>query len=416
MKKKFAGAVVQKQSQEDQFITRWCDTVIARSHSMIQKVKQVADHQALNDLSSVSFRGKEGSGKTTLSLLFAHMLHKEFEKFAKRTLSKTDEYLNKQIMSARKGYIVKVLTREDLMRFSEVLREMPKVNRILVFDDLSFISGNLNEVKKQVSEVRHDADGGYDNKHVLMYNFHYSKSFDKYLRDTHFVIQTSGSSEELKNITELLGSTKSARKMAGKFIASHNTFSKDGKINLQLSKPGSIPRRSITYQYSNPFRLALFYDSDSPKFMVYPGSGQRGSADPLGVQKCVICNPTKKTSVDVDLVTDWMNDTFGKISMETALKNMSIIRYGHDAIHSRANVALECIKRLEHNGIVNYDDLLVKYTKKDKKVIVNYMRKGTAVKKEIRESFALKFGHDGLKATKDQELKQSDIEGTDIGV
>ena len=414
MKKKFAGTVVQKQSSEDQFITQWCGTVIARSHSMIQKVKQVADHQALNEVTSVSFRGREGSGKTTLSILMAHMLHEEFTKFSKHTMAEDDDYKNKQILAARRGYIVRVLSREDLMRFSEVLQELPKVNRILIFDDLSFIKGNISEIKQQVSEVRHAV--GIDIKTVLFFNFHYSKGFDKYLRDTHFVIQTSGSNEELKNIGEVLGGGKTANRTASKFVSSYVDFSKNGKISLQMSKTGFIPRRVVTYKYSSPFRLALFYDGMSPKFMIYPGSGQKGSADPLGVQNCVICNPTKKITVDIDKVTDWMNDTFGKVSMEIAMRNMGIVRYGHDAIHSRANVALECIKRLEQNGIVNYDDLLAKYTKRDKKRLIHYMRRGTAVKSEIRESFCLKFNHDGLKSIKDQELLQSDIEGTDIGV
>ena len=412
MKKKFAS--VSDKQPEDGFITQWLGIVIGRSHSMIQKVKQVVEHQALNELTTISLRGREGTGKTTLSILMAHMLHEEFTKFAKKTLTEDDEYQNKQILAARRGYIVKVLSRDDLMRFTEVLQEMPKVNRILVFDDLSFIKGDISEIKKQVSEIRHS--GSIDLKTVLFFNFHYSKGFDKFLRDTHFVIQTSGGNEELKNIGEVLGGGKTANRVANMFVSTYIKFNKQGKISMPLTKPTSAQKRWVHYKYSNPFRLALFYDGMSPRFMVYPSAGQKGSADPLGVQNCAICNPTKKITVDVDLMTEWMNDTFGKVSMEIAMRNMGIVRFGHDAIHSRANVALECIKRLEHNGIVSYDDLLERYTKKSKKSVVNYMRRGTAVKKEIRESFALKFGHDGLKALKDQELKQSDIEGTDIGV
>ena len=113
-------------------------------------------------------------------------------------MSDTDEYENRHIKAAKRGYIVKLLTRDDLSRFAEVLKELPKQNRILVFDDLSFIKGDIGIVKQQITEVRH-ADG-VDLKTVLFFNFHYSKAFDKYLRDTHFIIQTSGGTEEIKNL------------------------------------------------------------------------------------------------------------------------------------------------------------------------------------------------------------------------
>ena len=413
MKKRFAQSANQTHNDADGYITQWCGTVIARSHSMIQKVKEIAEHQNDNELTTVSIRGREGTGKTTLAITIAHLLHQHFDKFGKKTLVEGDDYGNKHIRASQRGYVVKVLSRDDLMKFSEVLSELPKQNRILIFDDLSFIKGNIDNIKQQVSQVRH-TEGGIDLKTVLFFNFHYSKGFDKFLRDTHFIIQTSGGTEEIKNIGEILGGGKRSNSLAAKFVNIYIKFNKQKKISIPMSRPGTVPSRVITYDYSRPFRLALFYDGMSPRFMVYPSAGQSGSSDPLGVQKCQICNQVQKLDINLDSVNEWLVDRFGKAVMGIAMKNMSVIRYGHDALYTKANVALECIRRLEKNGVINYVDLLESYTKTDRQNIKKYMRRGTMVPKSTRESFFLKFLHDGLKSMSDQSLKQSDIKGTEI--
>ena len=403
------------EDKEDHYITTWLDTKIARSHSMLQKVKEIAKHHNANDLTTISLRGREGTGKTTLSLTIAHLLHEEFEKFSRQTLSETDEYLNTHIKAAKRGYIVRLLTRNDLMRFEEILSELPKQHRILIFDDLSFIKGNIDLIKQQVSEVRH-SDSDLDLKTVLFFNFHYSKGFDKFLRDTHFIIQTSGGNEEVKNIGEVLGGSKRGNRLALKFVNTYIKFNKEEKISMPMTSPGASPSRVITYLYSRPFRLALFYNGMTPKFMVYPSAGQKGSPDPLGVKSCMICNPVKQSNIDVDRINEWLLDKFGKEQMGIAMKNMGIVRYGHDVIYKKSNVALECIRRLESNGVVTFSDLVENYTKSDKKNVIDYMRRGTTVKKSARESFFLKFLEDGLKSPSDKALKKSDIKGVDITV
>ena len=217
MKKKFPGVTTDTANNGYQYTAPWLGSVMGKNHSMIQKVKQIAETHIMSDMTTVSVVGKEGVGKSTIAILIAHMLHQEFEKFAKKELTQTDPYLDKQILSARKGYIVKVLTREDLMRFSEVLQELPNVNRILLFDDISFIKKNLSSVKQQVTEIRHSG-GSVDLKHLIVYGFHYGKSFDKYLRDTHFTIQASGSFEEFKNLSDMMGGGKKGSRIASLFI------------------------------------------------------------------------------------------------------------------------------------------------------------------------------------------------------
>ena len=413
MKKRFVNVSEKKKNTEDGYTTKWCDTVIARSHSMIQKVKEIAEHQNENELTTISVRGREGTGKTTLAITIAHLLHQHFDKFGKKVMTPGDDYGNRHIKASQRGYIVKVMSRDDLMRFAEVLSELPKQNRILIFDDLSFIKGNIDNIKQQVSQVRH-TEGGVDLKTVLFFNFHYSKGFDKFLRDTHFIIQTSGGAEEVKNIGEILGGGKRANGIAAKFVSRYIEFNKKKQISLRMSTPGTTPERVITYQYSRPFRLSLFFDGMTPRYMVYPSAGQYDSPDPLGVQKCQICNQIKKIDINLDYVNDWLVDRFGKKVMGIAMKNMSVIRYGHDALFTKANVALECIRRLEKNGIVNYTELLESYTKTDREKIKQYMRRGTIIPKKTRESFFLKFLHDGLKSQSDKSLKESDIKGTEI--
>ena len=412
MKKRFPGMDTESTKNDYEFTTPWLGSVMAKSHSMIQKVKQISEHQQANDLTTISIIGREGVGKSTLAILIAHMLHQELEKFSKKELTQTDQYLDKNILASRLGYIVKVLNRNDLMRFSEVLDELPKQNRIIIFDDISFIKGNISAVKQQVSEVRHDKDG-IDKKTILIFNFHYTKGFDKYLRDTHFTIQASGGHEEFKNIGDLLGGGKVGSRISSTFIQKYTELSKHGKTCIRLSRQHDQKQSKITYYYSKPFRLALFYDGLSPRFMVYPSAGAQGSADPLKVQQCQICNPIKKTSVDIHSVNEWLVDRFGKAQVGIAMKNMGMIRYGHDVIHGQANVVLECIKRLESNGMISYVDLLEDYTN-NKKQVIPYMRRGTTVPKDKRESFFLKFLYDGLKSKSDKTLNESDIQNTNI--
>ena len=412
MKKKFPGVTTDTANNGYQYTAPWLGSVMGKNHSMIQKVKQIAETHIMSDMTTVSVVGKEGVGKSTIAILIAHMLHQEFEKFAKKELTQTDPYLDKQILSARKGYIVKVLTREDLMRFSEVLQELPNVNRILLFDDISFIKKNLSSVKQQVTEIRHSG-GSVDLKHLIVYGFHYGKSFDKYLRDTHFTIQASGSFEEFKNLSDMMGGGKKGSRIASLFIQKYTELSKHGKTTILLSKSGAREPAKITYYYSKPFRLALFYNGLNPEFMIYPSAGTQGSPDPLHVQQCQICNPTKTHDVDISKVNEWLVERFGKIQVGIAMKNQGLIRYNHDVLHGQANVVLECIQRLESNGIVNYVDLLADYTN-DKKQVIPYMRRGTTVPKDKRESFFLKFRYDGLKSKSDKKLSESDIQDAGI--
>ena len=137
----------------------------------------------------------------------------------------------------------------------------------------------------------------------------------------------------------------------------------------------------------------------------------------LGVQKCsLFVIQVKQVNVDVDAVTDFLTERFSKASLALAIKNMGIIRYGFDAVHRESNIILECIRRLENNGVLTYADLLESYTKSPRKNIVNYMKRGPTVPKTTREAFFLKFLHDGLKSQKDKEFKKTDIKGVDIPV
>ena len=60
--------------------------------------------------------------------------------------------------------------------FSEIMERLPDLNRILVFDDASFIGASASQavmkIKRELTTVRHTA--GQDVKVVLIFNFHYS--------------------------------------------------------------------------------------------------------------------------------------------------------------------------------------------------------------------------------------------------
>ena len=402
-----------QQVPADVVLTKWCDTVIARSHAFYPKIRAIADHQERNELTSVSIRGREGTGKTTVAKLIAHALHEELEKKARAT-DEVSDYMRRHRQALKRGYLVRILTADDLKNFSAILEGLPDLNRILIFDDTSFLGASssavVTKIKRDLTTVRHARSG--DLKTVLILNFHYSKSLDPYLRDTHYIIQTSISPQEMKAVEELYGNDKASWKLLKAYqVFARNLAGARGQTTIGLGARGYDSGRTVTYRYSDPFRLATFWDGESLRLMVFPSAGEQGASDPLGVQECGLCGAggPKASKLKAADVLDWMGRQWSNPARVGAiLRDAYVRRYGRDPWCRGNNQGLEMIHRLEANGLIRFDDLLTSYYtgKQGGDKVIETLEKtaGTRIPNTKREAFALAFKCDGLRPPGAAEL------------
>lgn len=124
-----------------QHTTKWLGHVISKHHAFLPIVRDIANHQRFNEVTTVGIQGKEGSGKSTLARTIVHCLHKELYKITKEANLPADVKMKFEL-----GYCVRFFSEdEDLLNFSETLKKLPRQNRIIVFDDVSFLQENTQK-------------------------------------------------------------------------------------------------------------------------------------------------------------------------------------------------------------------------------------------------------------------------------
>lgn len=398
----------------DVVLTKWCGSVLARSHALLPKIRVVADHQSRNELTTISIRGREGTGKTTLAKVIAHALHTEMDSRAKAKAADMPAYEARHLKAIQRGYIVRILKAEDLDTFTALIKSMPEQNRILVFDDASFMghssSNYIRDIKKQITRVRHVS--GQDYKVVLIYNFHYSRALDPYLRDTNFIAQTSISTQEARNMADMYGEEPGNMPLLDAFKKFSSRMQSKGQVTVDLGK--RTGGRRVTYKYSSPFRLGTWFDGSTLSLIVYPAAGgPRGEPDPLGVQDCGICMGShahaapddampSKNSVPAADVLRWLKNQWERSDQVGAiLRDVYLRRYGHDPVRRSENAGIEMLRRLEANGIVDFESLVLEYHGSDSAVGRRLLDAGASYKPRVpgpkRDAFLEVFGVDGLR-------------------
>ena len=378
--------------------TTWLGTVIPRSYSYKAKIKKIVNDQKISNLTTISIRGREDTGKTELAKGIAHMLHTELTKLPEP--KNPDQYEKSHYEQIKKGYVVRMLNVDDLKNFRSLIESLPLINRILIFDDISFIK--LNQIKHDLTTIRHLKS--IDVKTVLIYNLHYSKGTDTYVRDTNFIFQTSISNGEVKNLTDLFANTPSAAWMLKKYLRDYIKFKSQGKLSINLSKRHYEAAR-VTIKYSKPFRLGLFTDAVKMGYFVFP------RADRLGVDKCATCNEQHtENRPDIKKITEWLLGKHAKNGLDKAFSTLSLMAHGYNVRDKGYSRALNELMRLEKNNILTLDEALSAYYNIPLETIQNNHPKRPSISSKTRYDFLNKIGIDGLRPAGSKALTQEDIQ------
>lgn len=384
------------------YMCQWHGITMARAHAFLPAVRDIATHQSYNDLTTISIIGREGTGKSTLMAVLAHHLHEEL---AKRAAGKVGNLTAEAKISLERPYKVFWFGDEDLINFQKTIDELPAVNRIMVFDDVSFLSGgiskkDMDKIKKTMTVIRHGKTGE-DFRTVLLFSYHYSKSLDKFLRDTSYRFVTSVGAEEVDNHIAFFGKSNSRKIRKYKDTMALFTRGQDVKFPVGLGKH----TRSLTYKYRDPFGLALYHDGSNLRWIVYP------SYDLTVPGSCVHClHPDIKKrkaalrmhDSDYHKVHAFIAHHCGPNIAVKAANLIGFSRYGRPMYIQGNDLrkALEIFRRLDRDASFSMDDYLNcmvtdKIPRKNGKISPRW---STPLKQEIQDDYKEKFGIDALRS------------------
>lgn len=399
-------------------VSKWQGVDIANRHSLLSCIAEVAQMQRALEVTTVGVLGREGTGKTTLARTVAHLLHLELANMKPEADTEAARRSSDQI---NKGYIVRIFSGEtDLKSFRDIVEGLPPINRILIFDDASFLTKiDIKQVKHDLTKIRHLETG--DVKTVLIYNYHYSKGLDKYLRDTDFHFLTYVHGEDSLNIRDRFGYTPAQKTRITKYLTVWDRFSKSGvseftirsmDSSMEIVRPdgstgGHVDNSvKVTYRWSDPFRLTMFFNQYKNRMAVYPEPGWLH-----GFDTCAVCGMSSEEEAEEgpkipteDLVRfgeSYFNKDgdFGR-----AVRHVWRERHGYDPVHRHFNAALAYVREIEKYGC-SIDDIISNMDAFKPEAMHIIKKRPGIIPRKKRYAFFQKFGVDllaqGRKVDKD---------------
>lgn len=326
---------VQVTEKKDKFlptVVKWKGENMVRNESFLAAVDEIVNWSMEIDVTRIGLVGDMNSGKTTLAEALAHSIHKR----------------------SSIAWAVKKFYERDLMNFEETLKNLKPCNYILIFDDVSFLDAKhnktaINKVKESVTKIRH-LEGGQDVKIILIYNYHYSKGLDKYLRMADFRLFLTVGSEEDTNMEGIVGT-----KMMG-LVDFFSRARQKGVIKKYFPSPAKMKnKKTFAYKWRDPFIPVLFYNNQTLRMIISP---TRAWLDPI----CSICSSANQEASDID-VSRFIKEFEEKYSPNTVkliikqfLKEQGINTYGKNYVSCRRYLD----KALEMKTI-NLEDLALHY-------------------------------------------------------
>ena len=266
-----------------------------RSQSINACVDDIFETSRSMGFVKINLIGASSSGKTVLADVLAHQLHKKDPTFEVHSLQDS-----------------------DLIDFKKTIQGLSTNNQILKFDDLSGLVAKygktaLENLRSEVTTVRHIGDSNQDRKIIMILNFHAQKMLDKFLRISNFTFYTDCQLEEIGYLEELLG--KQHKQKIIQFAKLRSQSRMYHKFSFLLSKGNSF-----TYKDGDPFRILLYNNGLSTRFVVSPQLRWI-----MGEEKtCEVCFPADKTEATKMNLEQLVDDFTHKFSKGVAKKAIEL--------------------------------------------------------------------------------------------
>ncbi len=315
-------------------ITKWKGVNMVRQESFLAAVKEVIKWAEEIDVTRVGIVGDMHSGKTTMAETIAHVIHKE----------------------SKLPWGIKILFEKDLMDFENTLKTLTvDTNWILRFDDVSFLDAKHNkkaisQVKEAVTKIRH-LDGGKDVKVILIYNYHYSKGLDKYLRMADFRFFSTVGSEEEDNLEGIMGI-----KAMGlvKFFAQNRQ--KAITKGMFLSPHQMANKKKFFYKWRDPFIPILFWNNSTLRMIISP---TRKWLEPI----CSVCANSSggvETQVNLEKFCEESEEKFSKGTFTGVIKQF-LREQGVNCYSKKTVQARRYLDRALEMKVFNLEELALHY-------------------------------------------------------
>lgn len=333
-------------------ITTWLGARIHRHFTPAHQLRKLVRHHLQNEITTISIQGAPGSGKTSLAGFLTHWIHDAAERAVR-----SNDYSEAIKAPLRRGYVAKHLYEDDLINWDETMKSLPPINRILTFDDLSFLKGRmsgkeLEALKAKITKIRH-LDDGLDVKTVLIMNYHYSRGLDKYLRSNRYIFFTSLGREERENVAALTGNGRLAKSKIAAFEAISNRMQDTSGITIKEPAPNKI-RYGVYYRQDDPFRIAMMYGDgdDTPTFMAYP---LREKLAPKGT--CGVCHQTAG-GLDPGRVLAMLGEFYNPAEIAHVIKTFHIQRRGPAVLSGNSARMYDILSRIQSMGLASVDSIV----------------------------------------------------------
>ena len=308
-------------------IVKWKGVKMVRGHSIRSTVYEITEMVKTLDVVKINIVGDPGTGKTTLAKTIAHLVHK----------------------MSRIPFAVRVLNSDDLLNFEETLKTLSPTNYVIIFDDVSFMGGSadrkqIEKVKEAFTKIRH-LEGGQDIKIIAIFNIHYSKALDKYLRMCNFEYFTSIGNSETENLGGKFGKTKKSSIYRYQKIWQQAYSTK--KFTYQLSK-----KYGHSYKLKDPFVPLLFHNMNSVRHVVSP---KREWIDPI-CSKCSDSDKETEFDKDIEEIKKDVDYKFNESCAKKALRILLLLS-GYNAEPKRVQQAMKYWNDVMEQSKIKLEDV-----------------------------------------------------------
>lgn len=311
-------------------VIKWKGVDMIRNHSIKATANDIVQAITNSDLISINVIGKQGTGKTTIAKVIAHLVH-----------SMSDI-----------PFAINVFGKEELINLGDTVANLTPTNQIIIFDDVSFLGSGaskkqLDMIQSVLTTIRH-LPGGKDVKIILIKNFHYTKAVSPFLRQNDFTYISSVDPNEVKNLNDLLGADYSRTIDMLADLRSEALLK--NVFTIKLGK-----KFKFTYYAKKPFLPYIYTNGRNTRIVVCP---TREWIQPI----CSICSAatSEASLINVEKFKEEFDKAFGdhttKYIVKQMLKEQGITTYGKTYTQGRRYLD----KALELKQF-NLEDLAVQY-------------------------------------------------------